>query len=88
MNEQMEVKGEKVDLKPANLWIRIKKQCLNENPFITQNESGENIIECPRCRKAELEMNYTSFSIASDAMEWASPVLKCQVCRHIFSFVR
>ena len=88
MNNQVVTDETEVEMKPANLWTKIKAQCLNKNPFIWQNDTGEVVIECPRCRKQDLEMNYTSFSIAPDAMEWASPVIKCPHCRHIFSFVR
>lgn len=85
----MKAKGElEIDVKPANLWSKIKVQCLNTNPYLGENEDGQAIMRCPRCETWTLEMDYTSFSISPAAIEWASAVVKCQKCSHIFSFVR
>ena len=80
--------AEELEVKPANLWSKIKVQCLNSNPFLGTNEDGQAIMRCPRCEEWNLEMDYTALSIAPAAIEWASAVVKCQRCSHIFSFVR
>jgi len=77
-----------IDVKPANLWSKIKAQCLQKNPFLGINDDGQSIMQCPRCETWDLEMNYTAFCVSSRATEWASPVVKCVHCGHIFSYVR
>ena len=79
---------EEMEVKPANLWSKIKMQCLNSNPYLGENDDGQAIMQCPRCENWDLEMNFTALSIAPAAIEWASAVVKCQRCAHIFSFVR
>lgn len=80
--------AEELEVQPANLWSKIKVQCLNENPYLGTNDDGQAIVRCPRCESWDLEMNYTALSIAPAAIEWASAVIKCQRCAHIFAFVR
>ena len=80
--------AQEMEVKPANLWSKIKSQCLNSNPFLGTNDDGQAIMKCPRCETWDLEMNYTALSIAPAAIEWASAVVKCQRCSHIFSYVR
>lgn len=76
------------NIKPANLWSKMKQQCLNSNPYIREDDDGKTILKCPRCGSEDLEMNYTVLSIQPDAMEWSSPVTKCPNCSHLWSFVR
>ena len=77
-----------VEIKPANLWSKVKAQCLNKNEYIGENDDGQTVVKCPRCEKWELDQNYTTLSVAPGAIEWAVPVQKCTHCSHLFAFCR
>jgi len=72
---------------PANLWTKIKSQCLNENPFISIDGEDHRIVQCPRCGTWDLDMNYTKLAVEPRATEWAATIRKCANCRHLFAFV-
>ena len=42
---------QEIEVKPANLWSKIKAQCLQKNPFLGTNDDGQAIMKCPRCEK-------------------------------------
>jgi len=86
MSEELENKA--INIQPANLWAKIKAQCLNINPFLRTEEDGQVYVTCPRCRQEDMQMNYVALSVEPDAVEWACPILKCPRCKHLFAFVR
>jgi len=69
------------------LWVRIKAQCLETNPFIRKEDSIE-YITCPRCGREAQTMNYRTLGVEPKATEWSVPVQKCAHCNHLFAFVR
>lgn len=79
---------QELEVKPANLWSRIKAQCLNACPYLGENDDGQTVVRCPRCEEWALEREYITLSVAPGAIEWSSPVLKCSKCSHLFSLIR
>lgn len=69
------------------LWVRIKAQCLETNPFI-RNEGDVEFITCPRCGREAPTMNYRTLGVEPRATIWSVPVQKCTHCNHLFAFVR
>ena len=76
------------NVKPANLWSKIRAQCLQKNPYLGENDDGQTIVRCPRCETWERDSEYTTLSVAPGAVEWAVSVQKCIHCSHIFAFCR
>ena len=69
------------------LWVRVKAQCLETNPFIRE-EDGVEYITCPRCGREAQTMNYRTLGVEPRATEWSVPVQKCVYCNHLFAYVR
>jgi len=72
----------------ANLWAKVKAQCLRENPYLATDASGQEIVTCPRCHNTAASKEFIAFSMEPSAIEWSSPVRKCPDCKHIFAFVQ
>lgn len=85
-------------LKPANLWARVKAQCLESgalqaNPFArTDSNTGHLMITCPRCGAEAPDSDYTVLSVMPMATLWAVPIRKCnaiqengRACSHLFA---
>lgn len=69
------------------LWVRVKAQCLETNPFIREEE-GVEYITCPRCGREAPTMNYRTLGVEPRATTHSVPVQKCAHCNHLFAFVR
>lgn len=82
------VAGKPKEPNSVSLWSRIKANCLDENPYISQAEDGREIVICPRCHEKQPSMEFTTFSMEPQAVAWLVPVQKCPHCHHIFAFVR
>lgn len=73
----------------ANLWPKIKAQCLRQNPYLAMDaESGQEVVTCPRCHNTAMSREFIAFSMEPSAIEWSAPVRKCPDCKHIFAFVQ
>lgn len=75
----------------VNLWFRVKAQCLGENPYIWKDEeSGQEMVQCPRCGSVRSAREYITLSIQPAAMEWSCPIRKCPEngCHHLFAYVQ
>ena len=70
------------------LWVRVKAQCLETNPFIREDDEGIEYITCPRCGTEAKTMHYRTLGVEPRATTHSVPVQKCGQCNHLFAFVR